>query len=64
MSNTETAPETFDSAHNAPGTAQNPQCEDGANVEIITAREVPLGGPRAMTVPVSYTHLDVYKRQG
>lgn len=50
MSNTETAPETFDSAHNAPGTAQNPQCEDGANVEIITAREVPLGGPRAMTV--------------
>ncbi|GAA3754771.1 pirin family protein [Microbacterium kribbense] len=25
-------------------------CADGAPVEIITAREVPLGGPRAMTV--------------
>lgn len=25
-------------------------CADGAKVEIITAREVPLGGPRAMTV--------------
>ncbi|MDR7330044.1 pirin family protein [Corynebacterium guangdongense] len=25
-------------------------CADGARVEIITAREVPLGGPRAMTV--------------
>lgn len=27
-----------------------PRCPDGAKVEIITAREVPLGGPRAMTV--------------
>ena len=28
----------------------SPRCENGAKVEIITAREVPLGGPRAMTV--------------
>lgn len=27
-----------------------PVCTDGAKVEIITARDVPLGGPRAMTV--------------
>lgn len=27
-----------------------PQCADGAKVEIITSREVPLGGPRAMSV--------------
>lgn len=27
-----------------------PHCPDGARVEIITSREVPLGGPRAMTV--------------
>lgn len=27
-----------------------PHCTDGAKVEIITSREVPLGGPRAMTV--------------
>lgn len=29
---------------------ESPHCVDGAKVEIITAREVPLGGPRAMTV--------------
>ncbi|AGF73198.1 pirin family protein [Corynebacterium halotolerans] len=29
---------------------ENPRCVDGAKVEIITSREVPLGGPRAMTV--------------
>lgn len=27
-----------------------PHCTDGAQVEIITSREVPLGGPRTMTV--------------
>ncbi|HKM24675.1 MAG TPA: pirin family protein, partial [Corynebacterium sp.] len=27
-----------------------PHCTDGAKVEIITSRAVPLGGPRAMTV--------------
>lgn len=27
-----------------------PRCTDGAKVEIITSREVPLGGPRAMSV--------------
>ena len=25
-------------------------CATGADVELLTAREVPLGGPRAMTV--------------
>ncbi len=29
---------------------QEPSCPGGVKVEIITAREVPLGGPRAMTV--------------
>lgn len=28
----------------------DPRCQDGAKVEIITSREVPLGGLRAMTV--------------
>lgn len=31
-------------------TRQAPACTGGAKVEIITARDVPLGGPRAMTV--------------
>lgn len=50
MSNLEISPPELDLGNPAPGTALNPQCEDGANVEIITARAVPLGGPRAMTV--------------
>ncbi len=29
----------------------------------LTIEEVDLEGPRAGEVPVSYTHLDVYKRQ-
>ena len=31
-------------------TPDAPHCPDGARVEIITSRAVPLGGPRAMTV--------------
>ncbi|MGC2865234.1 pirin family protein [Corynebacterium glutamicum] len=50
MSNAEINPVEYEINNHAPGTALNPQCEDGANVEIITSREVPLGGPRAMTV--------------
>ena len=44
MSNTEPAPSEIDLAPTPP------VCADGAKVEIITARAVPLGGPRAMTV--------------
>lgn len=44
MSNTDTHPEEIEL------TPQAPVCSDGAKVEIITARDVPLGGPRAMTV--------------
>lgn len=50
MSNTELQPDEYALTHPAPGTATNPLCEDGADVEIITSREVPLGGPRAMLV--------------
>ena len=50
MSNLEPKPEEYELAQPAPGTPTNPQCEGGADVEIITARTVPLGGPRAMTV--------------
>lgn len=50
MSNAEINPVEYEINNHAPGTALNPQCADGANVEIITSREVPLGGPRAMTV--------------
>lgn len=44
MSNTDDHPEEL-----ALGT-DSPSCADGAKVEIITSRDVPLGGPRAMTV--------------
>lgn len=44
MSNTDDHPEEV-----ALATA-SPTCADGAKVEIITSRDVPLGGPRAMTV--------------
>ncbi|WP_026196171.1 pirin family protein [Corynebacterium lubricantis] len=44
MSTTEQNPEPIDLK------PQAPTCSDGAKVEIITAREVPLGGPRAMNV--------------
>lgn len=44
MSNTDSHP----TEHLLGGDA--PTCLDGAKVEIITARDVPLGGPRAMTV--------------
>lgn len=50
MSNLEQDPAEYDLPGTEPGTPTNPQCEGGADVEIITAREVPLGGPRAMTV--------------
>lgn len=44
MSNLDTHPDEHELA------PTTPHCPDGASVEIITAREVPLGGPRAMTV--------------
>ena len=44
MSNTESDPEELALG----GTP--PSCSNGARVEIITSRAVPLGGPRAMTV--------------
>lgn len=47
MSNTERQPEELDL--NQKGEV-NVICEGGADVEIITSREVPLGGPRAMMV--------------
>lgn len=47
MSNTEPRPEEL--ALNTEGTGEF-ACEGGADVEIITSREVPLGGPRAMKV--------------
>lgn len=50
MSNLDPNPPEYDLPSDQPGTPMNPQCEGGADVEIITAREVPLGGPRAMTV--------------
>ncbi|MGP6172564.1 pirin family protein [Corynebacterium sp. A21] len=48
MSNTELQPAEFAlSPEPSSGTIH---CEGGADVEIITSREVPLGGPRAMLV--------------
>lgn len=49
MSNVETQPEQVVCK---PGGLPDPSCDQqgGAPVEIITSRDVPLGGPRAMTV--------------
>lgn len=44
MSNTDPQPDEHQLGHDSP------TCLNGAKVEIITSREVPLGGPRAMTV--------------
>ena len=49
MSNVETHPaEVLCRSEGLPGPES--ACADGAPVEIITARDVPLGGPRSMTV--------------
>ncbi|QAY59508.1 pirin family protein [Microbacterium protaetiae] len=49
MSNTETHPHEV-VCHDGGLPGPRSQCADGVPVEIIEAREVPLGGPRAMTV--------------
>ncbi|UUT36359.1 pirin family protein [Microbacterium elymi] len=49
MSNTEAHPQEI-VAHDGGLPGPRSACADGAPVEIIESREVPLGGPRAMTV--------------
>ena len=63
MSNAETNPELID--------REGTERPDPEHVQVIEPRDVPLGGADALRVrrtlpslrPVSYTHLDVYKRQ-